>query len=276
MRRLLAGVTLAATALLITPALTTAAHAQARRSADPMTALKRQLRAGHGVKFTQTTKLVSKADGLKGGIVGHASGVLQFDKSGIMASDIKTRSDRKKKDPLASPSTADAYFGPERTIWVRGTAYISGAGVDGGLDPGKVWYRKPKGPVGGVGLTFEQLVSPAEPAVLKDLLAHTSAKRRGGTVGGTKTTLYTGTTTFGRLYKVSPWFRVAFGKPRPTATKIKVAWKLYVGSDGLTRRVVTSYHPTKETSYVTDTRYSKWGMKVSIKAPHGYTVQDAQ
>jgi hypothetical protein len=59
-----------------------------------------------------------------------------------------------------------------------------------------------------------------------------------------------------------------------------VTWKIYLGSDQLVRRVVSSYTESTrglnstELTYVNDTRYTDWGVKSAIKAPPADTVAD--
>jgi len=54
---------------------------------------------------------------------------------------------------------------------------------------------------------------------------------------------------------------------------MKVNVTIHVDADGLPRRVVTSYKFSGGT-VTTETRYTSWGTKVNIKAPHGVAVAD--
>lgn len=50
---------------------------------------------------------------------------------------------------------------------------------------------------------------------------------------------------------------------------------IHVDADGLPRRVVTSCELSGRLPAVTtETRYTSWGTKVNIKAPHGVAVAD--
>ncbi|MFF5207224.1 hypothetical protein [Streptosporangium sp. NPDC000396] len=91
------------------------------------------------------------------------------------------------------------------------------------------------------------------------------AKRFGGN--------YSGTTTFGKLAKVSPWFRASL--PLRSSDKTVVTYKLTVNSGGLPQRLTTSYPATgifdssgwEGKTISIETRFTGWGAKVSIKAP---------
>ncbi|MBB2909562.1 hypothetical protein FHS43_000808 [Streptosporangium becharense] len=266
MKRHIAGLACAATAVLSATAFAPAAHASAQ-AADPITALNKQLTAGHGVRFVDTTKM----QGTQGGMVlAKRTGTFQFGASGISASDQTTKL-RIKASDLAPLGTGDeeadkmiaGLAKPERVIRVRNTSYISGGLFGEFMPEGKTWLQYP-GVTLGVNGQVGQLVNVAEPATLRALLARATVKRP---------TSYAGKITFGELYRVSPWFRASLmQKPSGKAAKTSVNWKLSVGADQLSTRLVTSYPaaglgmPGSETLTV-DTRYSGWGSKVTITAP---------
>ncbi|MFI7055995.1 hypothetical protein ACIBLB_28420 [Streptosporangium canum] len=268
MKRYIAGLACAATAVLGAPALASTAHAQA---ADPITALKSQFSSGRGVNFVDTTKV----KGTQGNMVlAKRTGAFQFGPSGISASD-QTAQLRFKESDFEGITEGEEdeeiskFFAglakPERVVRVKNTTYVSG-GVMGEFMPAdKTWVRFPDGLLGFTG-TMSQFVNVAEPATLKALLAH--ATKRAGT--------YSGKITFGELNKVSPWFRASKGTPAAKTAKTVVSWKLFLGSDRLAKRLVTTYSMggSDESAVTIDTRYTGWGSKVTVKAPPADQVAD--
>jgi len=238
MKRFFVGFAGVAVVALMAPGLGAPAAA-ATAAPKPADAIKRQFVPKRGVKFTQVTRLDD-------GTVARGNGVLQFDRSGVIASDITTTfPTTAKKDPF---TRTPVFFSPVRTIWVRGTAYSSGDRYDGMLDPGQKWVRVPKGsPIGFGGL--EVYVSFPDPAMLRTLLAESRSRR----------SPYRITTTFGRLHTMSPWFRTWGGRPKAALAKTKVNVTVHTGADGLPRRVVTSYKILKTHTVSTEVRYTGGG-----------------
>ncbi|GGL05438.1 hypothetical protein [Planomonospora parontospora] len=276
MKRFIAGLACAAAAGLAVPTLASAAHAQA--PADPLAALQSKLGAGRGVSFSDKTKLVT--DDFRQ-VFSTRTGVLQFGRSGVAASDHTTKlrikaSDLEEFGAIAEESGDEDSAGfskmlaglakPERTIQVKNVSYLSGGVFGEFLPSGKTWLRFP-GPINGVYGSMSQLVNPAEPATLKALLAH-AVKQTGG---------YTGKITFGELYKVSPWFRASMmDKPSAKAAKTVVTWRMAFGADRLPTRLTTTYASGKDTSVTVETDYSGWGAKVSVKAPPADEVAEVK
>jgi len=131
-----------AMAAFLAPALGAPAAIAATATAAPQSpdAIKRQFVAERGVKFPQITRDDD------GDTIARGGGVFQFDRSGVIASDITTNFPDGKK---VSFETLKAFFGPIRTIWGRGTAYSSGGLYENILDPGQKWLRVPEGsPIG--------------------------------------------------------------------------------------------------------------------------------
>ncbi|MEU4829761.1 hypothetical protein [Streptosporangium sp. NPDC023615] len=265
MKRYIAGLACAATAVLSVPALASTAHAQA---ADPITALKSQFKNGRGVAFVDTTKV--RYNG-QGAVMAQRKGALQFGASGISASDQTTKlrikaSDVAQMSEGLEEEEAKVLAGlakPERVIRVKNTSYTSGGIFGEFLPEGKTWLQLPGGMMGNTA-RLSQLVNPAEPVTLKALLAHATTKTR---------TAYAGKITFGELYKVSPWFRAGvFLKPTAKQAKSVVTWRLALGSDLLPRRLTTSYSGSAlgaagGPTLTVETRYTGWGSRVSVKAP---------
>ncbi|MFC4057876.1 hypothetical protein ACFOWE_06200 [Planomonospora corallina] len=273
MKRFIAGLACAALAGMAVPTLASAAHAQA--PAEPLAALRSKLGTGNGVSFSEKTKVTNRDTRL---VLSSRKGVLQFGTSGVVASDHTTKLRIKSDDldelvvPLqnsydedsqAVAKMMDGLSKPERTVTVKNVSYVSG-GMFGQLLPeGKNWLRVPGGMNGFTG-SYGQLINPAEPATLKALLAH-AVKRPGG---------YAGKTTFGELYKVSPWFRASvMEKPTGKAAKTVLTWKLSVGADRLPTRLTSTYGD-KTSSFTVETDYTRWGAKVSVKAPPAEEVAE--
>lgn len=194
------------------------------------------------------------------------TGTFEFSKSGLAASDITGKFNILASDiPEDAPEELKAMFSPERTIRVGTTSYLSGGLFSTMLPEDKTWLKMPKGPTGGLTGIYGQPVNLVEQATYKTLLK--SGKPGKGA--------YTGSITFGELYKVSPWLRASiFDKPKAKALKSVLTWKLQLDGKGLPARLVTTFPVSalgmtgsKGTTLTVDTRYTGWGAKVDIKAP---------
>ncbi|SNS47736.1 hypothetical protein SAMN05216276_101051 [Streptosporangium subroseum] len=254
MKRFIAGIS---TAVAVT--LATAAPAQAAPApADPVKALKSQFAAGKGMEFGDRSTVTWEG---RSEPYLQRIGSFQFGKTGIVASDISSKGAMESVEPPALDPTGMST--PSRTIRIGTTSYLSGGIYGDSMPEGKTWYKAQKGMTGGISGWFGQLVNVAEPATLASLLK--GAKRVGIS--------YSGTTTFGRLAKVSPWFRATL--PLRASDKTVVTFKLMVNRGGLPQRLTTSHavtgifdSPGWEGKTITvDTRFTSWGTKVSIKAP---------
>lgn len=261
MRRLIAGLSCVVAAALLTPAAATAAHARSDAAPpNPLTALRKQFT--NGVKYRSSTTLKNR-------LIASTAGSFKFGRSGVAASDLTTRIRVDPADLGENPLLAAL---PERTIKIGKTAYINGGVLRGSLPAGRPWVEVPNGPATGLLGVFGQLVNPIEAGTLKTLLKQSRSRRPGGVVDGTRTVVYSGTTTIARLYRTSPWLRGALlGKPDAKLARTKVDWRLYVGSDGLARRVVSSWSLSAlgagRLKFTTDSRFTSWGVKVGIKPP---------
>ncbi|WP_214408881.1 hypothetical protein [Sphaerisporangium fuscum] len=270
MRRFIATLTGVAAATLAAPALAAPASANTQaKPAGPLAALTQQLVKGHGVKVS--SRFVDSADGRQ--ILGWSeAGTVEVSPSGLTASDITSKFTR-----YWDPEHAREMMKPARDIAFWKESYGSGPYYQPSLPEGKSWIRftgrhaiKP-GP--------STLVDIFDRPLYKALLATTSVKKPGGKVGGTATTLYEGTISYGTVYKLSQKLHQVPGwEPDRSLAKVKVHWKLWLGGDLLARRLVTSYEQelAKITVWkrVIDTTYSSWGTKVSITPPPAGTVVD--
>ncbi|WP_433251823.1 hypothetical protein ACQPYK_06695 [Streptosporangium sp. CA-135522] len=277
MRRMIATLTGATAAALIAPALVAAVPANAQaKPADPVSALKSQFKAHHGVKLTENTKLIGDGKNQRV-ILSRRNGVLEFGKSGVAASDLSSTFNL----PGVDKELKKLFGPPSRMITVKGASYISGGFYADSMPEGKKWVRLPGGASVALGNPVEQMLNPLEPATLKAALAHTTTKRPGGTWDGTRTVVHAGTITLGELYKVSPSVRAILGAaPSAKSATLPVTWQLYLGPDQLVRRAVSSYTQSMrgltsmDITYLNDSRYSGWGVKSAIKAPAADQVAD--
>ncbi|QYC41725.1 hypothetical protein Nocox_20585 [Nonomuraea coxensis DSM 45129] len=227
-----------------------AAPAQAA-TMDPVQALKAVLAVGHGVHFTETATLLEGADERA---ERRRKGIFEFDaQGGVKALDV---------------TTTGGEYGRERVIGfnhdIGGTGYQSGGLVRKWLKKGKTWWKDSHQMhlwhTGLLGYD-EQLVNPAEPTTLAVLLKN--GRRSGDTV--------TGTVTFKELEHASRWAEHSshVGWDRDT----RLTYTLTLTSSGLVGRVQSMFTFSRgldelvgKTLHV-DTHYSRWGGKVSIKAP---------
>ncbi|WP_156325733.1 hypothetical protein [Nonomuraea sp. SBT364] len=242
MKALISGVAVASAAAL---ALATPAQAAPK---DPVAAVKKQLVAGKGVSFADTTTWL-KDDGTEPYL--KRKGKLMFGKGTVAATDMASTY------PKETLQRGLDSFQNDRTILVGKVAYLSGSYYRKQLPEGKTWLKSD-----GAALSnnWAQPINPAEPATLKKLLAKAERTSNG----------YQGTITFDQLGKVSPWFNLSV--PIWSAGGTEVTWKLTVGRDGLPKRLVTSYPAGGLVrgwpgTFKIDTAYRGWGAKVSIKAP---------
>ncbi|MBF8185408.1 hypothetical protein ITP53_06580 [Nonomuraea sp. K274] len=236
--------------------LLAAAPAQAA-VADPVKALKAKLGTGKGVTFTDVTSLLE--DSKKTTFL-RRKGKLQFDKSGVVASDITT--DHKKHTGGLFDDMRPVSSG--RSIWVGGKVYSTDPMV-GSVPKGKKWGKDLMPMPGGFSGVYSQVVNPAEPATLKALL---KGERNGRT--------YSGKISYSDLAKVSPWFRAAM--PLSRGDTAVISYRLTLDARNLPQRLVAAHlaaiHVLEgvdagDSRFSTETRYSGWGSRVRITAPRG-------
>ncbi|MGA4996197.1 hypothetical protein [Nonomuraea bangladeshensis] len=240
-----------ATVMACAALLTGAAPAQAVVTKDPVQALNAILAPGHGMHFTETTTLL---DGTDERSERRRKGIFEFDaKGGVKSLDV---------------TTTGGEYGRERVIGfnhdIGGTGYQSGGLVGKWLKKGKTWWKDSHQ----LYLRHtelldydEQLVNPAEPATLAALLRN--GQRSGDTV--------TGAITFKELERASRWAehsthagwdpdtRLTYTVTLTSSGLVGRVQSMFTFSDGLDELVGKTVH--------VDTRYSRWGDKVSIKAP---------
>ncbi|NUS07457.1 MAG: hypothetical protein HOV97_33395 [Nonomuraea sp.] len=245
MKRIIAGLALASAAALVT-----AAPAQAA-PVDPAKALKKQYVAGHGVRFTETSR--TSIDGKSSG-TSLTAGVFEFGKSGIAASDIRNRAKGKNADLYAS-------LMPTRMITLGKYAYAQGGIYSTDLPEGKKWVR-----YSNIGLAFSsynQMLDIFDPKVLKALVTHAESTKGG---------IYRGSLTVKELSKI-------YGQPVDKKIgKVEIGYLLALNSKGLVTKVVSDwtldFGLLGKSRSTTETRFSGWGAKVTVKAPPADQVID--
>ncbi|MEU4572084.1 hypothetical protein ACBI99_12900 [Nonomuraea sp. ATR24] len=256
MKRIITGLALASAAALVT-----ATPAQAAAPKNPVTAVKKHVAPGKGVKFTERTTVIE--DGQRAVFL-RRHGSFAFGRSGIAASDITGKLAINASDLDAEEdSLIAAMTKSERTIRIGTTSYLSGGIWSTVLPEGETWYKAPNGPPAGILGVLGQPVNIAEPATLKALFKNAKA-----TSGG-----YTGKITVGELRKASAWFRASRMGAKDTAKTLKtpINWRLTVDAKGLPTRLVTTFSAVAlamdSGSLSVDTRFTGWGGKLTIKAP---------
>ncbi|GAA0971546.1 hypothetical protein GCM10009555_022760 [Acrocarpospora macrocephala] len=253
--------------MAVTAALTSGI-AQAR-AVDPVAALAKQLKSGHGVHFTSVSKTNPSY-----GIKTRSYGDLQFGRSQVAASNIITTVDYGTMTKAAEEVAEllgldpDKITGSTQTITLKDDNYVTGGITDIFLPEGKTWLKSENVLTQpGLGGSAINVLSPRE---LKALLAKAQGKKAGGTVDGVATTLYNGAEVF----------RLELGGDK---FAIKLNWKVWIGAnDGLIRRVAANENlvltPKKgkpiKLQLSSDTYLSGWGDKVWIYAPDERLVAD--
>lgn len=241
MKRIIAGLAIATAATLVTVAPAQAAPV------NPVKTLKKHFVPGHGVRISETTR--NYVDG-KETAVTRTTGAFAFGRSGVVASDLTTRFKAPKgaKDPASSLASA---LRSSRTISVGGHVYAQGGVFSESLPEGKKWVRYPGDRTG----SADQLIDALNPKVLA--LALANAKPVKGD--------YRGTITYkelAKLYKLKAPGRIG---------AITIKYLLDTDAKGQVARVVSEwtldFGLLGTSRSVTETRYTGWGSKVTIKAP---------
>ncbi|GAA4508177.1 hypothetical protein GCM10023096_09110 [Nonomuraea ferruginea] len=218
---------------------------------DPVRALDALLAPGRGVHFTEVTTL---SGGAGERVERQRTGLFEFNADGGVKA--------------LHVTTTGGEHGRERAIGfnhdVGGTGYRSGGPVGKWLKTGNDWWKDShQSHLWHTELLGydEQLVNPAEPATLDALLKN--GKRSGDTI--------TGVITFEELERVSLWAQHSTHAGWDSGTRLSYTITLnsmnvisrvrstFTFADGLDELVGRTLH--------VDTRYSRWGGNVSIKAP---------
>ncbi|MFF0311035.1 hypothetical protein ACFYSC_26710 [Streptosporangium sp. NPDC004379] len=237
-------------------------------SPDPVQAVKRQFRDGHGVQLAEVTRVVIDKTSIR--IRNNAR--LQFGRSGPVAFDGTWQivADPELTKALEGAESSFDFFTPSSVTAVDGKLYVSNS-TYGNLPESKEWVRT-KAPAD-LKAVSSQTVNVFEPTVLKTMLK--GAKREPASGGF----LYRGTVSLGQLSKASPKSYPALpGELGREAAKRSISWRLWTNGDGLPQRMMSTetMRMGKKVSmtFRTDTRYTDWGMPVTVLAPPADKVLD--
>jgi len=224
-------------ALAVAATLVTVAPAQAA-PVSPVKALKKQLSPGHGVRISETSHTSSG----KTKLTAITTGVLEFGKSRVIASDLKTR---------YKGMAVGAGFSPARTISVGGYTYAQGGVFSESLPEGKTWTRYSGAPI----TSFNQLIDIFDAKVLKVVLAKAKVVKGD----------YRGVITAKELLKLHG--QKISGKEG----QIKIKYVLDTDARGLVSRVTTGYTMSfgvlGSVKSLVETRFTGWGARIKVKAP---------
>ncbi|RBQ18676.1 hypothetical protein DP939_19545 [Spongiactinospora rosea] len=228
---------------------------------DPVAALERMLINGHGIRFFVTGRTVeATGDGQKDERPRRTEyGRVEFRNGGLQASDLTSHTPGNEEDPW-----------PTRWITFTGQHYVKSRDInDDGTWGSYDWtrvkldYLRPQLEIGYISLLHVP--------TLRAVLASTRARHT--TSAGT--VRLDGIITLAALYKADPRMDDdLIDKPTAKERRLKVAWRLWIGKDGLIRRAWASWtHPLESGGTVTQAhnmRITGWGSKVKISPPRSY------
>ncbi len=237
-----------------------AGQAQAAAPADPVTALKKQFSPGRGVRVTETT--TSTITGITGAITSRTTGVIGFGKSSAVDYDLVSKTkltDRQKADAKLSQDYEPPII---HAVRVGRSTYVQGF-TWGTAPEGKSWIRfSGNSHWGSDGQRGSQFVDVLNPAILQKVITKAAVAKAGE---------YRGTLTFHNGYPSDP---------------DKISFRLLVNRDQLPVRLITEYTVktklpnedgklVKSTEHsIIDTRYSDWGIKVTVAKPPAREIVD--
>ncbi|GAA2311805.1 hypothetical protein GCM10010149_73200 [Nonomuraea roseoviolacea subsp. roseoviolacea] len=273
MKRILTGVALASTAMIISAGPALAAPV------NPVAPVQKQFVAGHGVKFAESVKIIA---GGQRQVTIRRSGSLEFGPSGVIASDVTGQFNIKKEEAEkladALKELGDEDFGidlvtaltmPERIVTKGQYTYLTGGLWSAVFNSNKSWIRVPGvQPIGATTAYSQPLNILSEPATLKTLLKGAKATKDG----------YAGKIQAKDLSKTSPLFGGIMMLAAPAKSSPKAAgaisWKLAVDAKGLPTRLVSVIPATalgvkdaKGLAFSVETTFSDWGTPVTVTAP---------
>ncbi|MET8993423.1 hypothetical protein ABZW49_48950 [Nonomuraea wenchangensis] len=240
-------------AVLTVAVLVASTPVPAQADTDPAGALKQHLRAGHGVRVSETTRITLGKRPSETRI----SGRLRLASAGPAAAQFTWWTVPRK----------ETY----RVIRVGSTVYDGANAHPGPIPDGKKWIRFPNKHRGVMARDMaadasQQPINVYDPSTLKAVLKRSTRKPG---------FLYQGTMSYQDLDKItkSPLFHWTSGRPIGPKSRGKITWKLWTGRDGTLKRLLTT---DTEATLVkrTDTRYSAWGSRVVITAPPADEVID--
>ncbi|MBN6057289.1 hypothetical protein JYK22_35525, partial [Nonomuraea sp. RK-328] len=270
MKRILTGVALASTAVIVSAGPALAAPV------NPVAPVQKQFVAGHGVKFAERVKI---AAGGKREVTIRRSGALEFGASGVVASDVTGQFNIKREEAEKLADTlkelGDEEFDldlvtaltmPERIVTKGQYTYLTGGLWSAVFNSNKSWIRVPGvRPIGATTAYSQPLNILSEPATLKTLLKGAKATKDG----------YAGKIQAKDLRQMSPLFTgIMILASDKSATKGAISWKLTVDAKGLPTRLVSvipatalGFKDANGLAISVETTYSDWGTPVKVTAP---------
>jgi hypothetical protein len=264
-----------ATALALTacvPPSADVARVAQSPAADPAAALDREFARRSTVRAD--VDLTIRASDTPDGVTYHQRGVLRLTPSGVDEADLV------RESPLE-----------EGGSWVLHTIQTGGhIYSDSSLnDDQPPWSRIPHTATSAecnVRHYIGCLVDVLQPGVLKVLLAASTSTAQGGRLDGVETVRHDGVITREQLNQAAGKDLLALPLsvvPAALLSDQKNPWSLWIGSDGLPRRVQASGplnsvtpEPVDGLSMAMDIRFHEWGGTQAITAPTAYTDIDIE
>ncbi|WP_189248746.1 hypothetical protein [Streptosporangium pseudovulgare] len=265
-------IVLTVAALIASVPVTAVPAAAQAGSPDPVQAVKRQFRDEHGVQLAEVSRIAVGKSSVR--IRNNArlqlgrSGPVAFDATWQIVADPEL--EKAVKDDDGGVTFFD-FFAPSSVTAVDGKMYVSDDIYRNVVPQDKEWVRT-KAPAN-LKAVSSQTANVFEPAVLKAMLK--GAKREPASGGF----LYRGTVSLGELSKASPKsYPFPPGELGREAAKRSISWRLWTNGDGLPQRMMSTetMRVTKKVSmtFRTDTRYTDWGMPITVVAPPADKVAD--
>ncbi|ADG86860.1 hypothetical protein TBS_18670 [Thermobispora bispora] len=262
---------LAVTVLITSMITVNPATAQAD-APRPVRAVKRLLRAKHGVRVVETTRYFLDEWSKTFGNGVRIRGVLQLGPSGPVAVRFTWWDLPRKADSTAAKPDA------HRVIRLGKDVYVGRDQYPGPVPAGKKWIRFPKNHLGAMNRDMAQdaglqPINVYDPSMLTAVLKRSTSTRVSGGF------LYRGTMSYRELSKISKNAIVSWTTGRPIGKKSKgtIAWRLWTDRTGLPTRLITTDtagEGKKALVKRSDTRYTGWGFHLVVTAPPADEVID--
>ncbi|MFG1748919.1 hypothetical protein [Streptosporangium sandarakinum] len=269
-------IVLTVAALIASVPVTAVPAAAQAGSPDPVQAVKRQFRDEHGVQLAEVTRLlVNKESAVR--IRNNArlqlsrSGPVAFDATWQMVAEPELEKLLKDGDGDGGVVSFD-FFAPSSVTVVGGKMYVS-SDLYRKMVPQDKEFVRTAAPAD-LKAVSSQTINVFEPAVLKTML---KGAKRTSAPGGF---LYQGTTSHAELSKASPkTYAGAFGRESARqAAKKTISWRIWTNGDGLVQRMLSTETARLDKklsmTFRTDTRYTDWGMPITVVAPPADKVVD--
>jgi hypothetical protein len=242
-------IALATAALVAVPMVAGPVEAAA---VDPVRAVKQEVRPGHGVRISEATRLgIGKTEARF-----YTRATMEFGQTYPIAA--ASSQDFVTDVPRAE---GDLSSRAREGFVVDGVAYISGELFD--LPPGKSWVSLAM--PGFSANVSSQTIDVFKPAVLGAVLKGATRDRVAGGF------LFRGAVSYARLLKASKsTYSARFRGMTARELKGEISWRLWTDGRGLPRRLIAPETQKIGKAMLAsriDTRYTDWGVPVSIMPP---------